>query len=315
VVSFAANPDLQLPWSSSERENTRFRRLLRNFLIIFLMLAVVIPFLPVKEISREEKEALPPQLARVILEKKELPKPPEPEKKPEEKPKEEPKPEEPKVAEKPVEKPEPKPQPVDLVKQAKATAAVSGLMAFQDDLADMRDSLNVDVPTSNLTQSNATEAKVERSLIAAKAKTASGGIQTAALSRDTGGAALSAKEDTKVEGPLTGVAEPQQGQVDSGEVAGGRSDESIRRLMDQNKGAIFAIYNRALRQDPTLQGKYVFELLIEPDGSISEAKLLSSELGDAELDRKILSRVRLIRFPAENVIKTRVNYSFDFLPY
>ncbi len=315
MVSFAANPDLQLPWSSSEQENTRFRVLLRNFLIAFLVLAVVIPFLPVKEISREEKEALPPQLARVLLEKQELPEPPKPEEKPKEEPKEEPKPVEPKVEEKPVEKPEPKPQPVDLVKKAKETAAVSGLMAFQDDLADMRDSLNVDVPTSNLTQSNATEAKVERSLIAAKAKAGSGGIQTAALSRDTGGAALSAKEDTKVAGPLNGIAEPQEGQNDSGSVAGGRSDESIRRLMDQNKGAIFAIYNRALRQDPTLEGKYVFELLIEPDGTISEAKLLSSELGDAALDRKILSRVRLIRFPAENVIKTRVNYSFDFLPY
>ena len=56
-------------------------------------------------------------------------------------------------------------------------------------------------------------------------------------------------------------------------------------------------------------------MLIQPDGSITEIKLLSSELNNPALERKILSRVKLIRFPAANVIKTRVNYSFDFLPY
>jgi protein TonB len=85
--------------------------------------------------------------------------------------------------------------------------------------------------------------------------------------------------------------------------------------MDRNKGAIFAIYNRALRKDPFLEGKLVFEMVIDASGSVADIKLLSSELSDDDLTRKILSRIRLIRFEAKNVVTTRVNYSFDFLPY
>ena len=85
--------------------------------------------------------------------------------------------------------------------------------------------------------------------------------------------------------------------------------------MDKNKGAIFAIYNRALRKDPTLEGKFVFEMLIEPNGAISEVKLISSDLNNKALERRILARIKLIRFPAASVIKTRLNYSFDFLPF
>ncbi len=306
-------PDLILPWASTEQEDSRFRKILRNSLLVFVALAITIPLLPVPEITREQKETIPPQLARVLLEKQELPKP-EPVK-PKPKPKEKKKIEKKKEIVKPKPKPKPKPQPVDLVKQAKETAAVSGVLAFQDDLADMRDSVDVDsLSKKNLSRGEAEAAKVERSIITSKAKSTSGGIQTAALSRDTGGSALSGKETTKVNSPIDQLSK-KRGANSGSAAAGGRSDEAIRRIMDKNKGAIFAIYNRALRKDPTLQGKYVFEMLIEPNGSISDVKLLSSDLSNDALVRKILSRIKLIRFPAEQVIKTRVNYSFDFLPY
>lgn len=304
-------PDSVLPWSSSEQEDIYFRRLLRNCLIAFAVVAIVIPFLPVPEITREQKETLPPQLARVILEKKELPKPVPVKPKP--KPKEEKKPEVKKEV--PKEKPKPEPKPVDQVQKAKEKAAISGVLAFQDDLAEMRDSVDVeDLASQNLDRGETQAAKSERSIITSKAKSSSGGIQTAALSRDTGGAALSGKEDTQVTSDFDKLAK-KQGSSAGSAASGGRSDQAVRRVMDKNKGAIFAIYNRALRKDPTLQGKFVFELLIEPDGTISEAKVISSDLNNPDLERKIISRVRLIRFPTSNVIKTRVNYSFDFLPY
>ncbi|MEH6909764.1 MAG: AgmX/PglI C-terminal domain-containing protein [Oceanicoccus sp.] len=312
MAIIASGPDLILPWASSNQEDSRFRKLLRNGLVVFAIIAIAIPFLPVAEITREEAEKLPPQLARVILEKKELPKPEPVKPKPKPKKKDPPKK---KPEAKPKPKPEPKPQQVDLVMQAKEQASVSGLLAFQDDLEDMRDSVDMDsLSKTNLSRGEAEAAKTDRSIITSRARASSGGIQTAALSRDTGGSALSGKETTTVSSPIDQQA-TRKGTSTASAKAGGRSDESIRRIMDKNKGAIFAIYNRALRKDPTLQGKFVFELLVEPNGSISEARLISSDLGDDALDRKILSRVRLIRFPAENVIKTRVNYSFDFLPY
>lgn len=309
-------PELRLPWESSAEEDRRFRKILLSAFAAFVILCVAVPLLPVQDLTREEKEAVPPHLARVILEKKELPKPPPVPVKPKPKPKPvEKKAEKPKPVEKPKVKPKEKPKPVDTLVQARKAAAVSGVLAFQDDLQEMRDT--VDVNALNQTQTSrgeASAAKVERSIITSGARADSGGIQTAAVSADTGGPALSGRETTTVESAIAKTARKQTSQSQSAQL-GGRSDESIRRIMDNNKGAIFAIYNRALRKDPLLEGKLVFEMIIDANGSIEDLKLLSSELADEELTRKILSRIRLIRFEAKNVVTTRVNYSFDFLPY
>jgi protein TonB len=307
--------DLLLPWASSARDDVRYRKILRNMLSAFAAFALVMPWLPVEELSREKQEAVPPHLARVILEKKELPKTipipvkPKPvEKKPEEE-KEEAKPEP-----KPVEEPAPKIEVPDKLEKAREQAAVSGVLAFQDSLADMRDSMDVSsLDKSGMSSGQASAEKVQRQILSAAAKTGSGGIETASLSRDTGGPALSGRETTRVVSTLAGgTAEDVAGSSAS---LGGRSDESIRRVMDKNKGGIFAVYNRALRKNPTLSGKLVFEMKIDPSGAISELTLLSSALDDDALTKKILSRIRMIRFEPERVITTTVNYSFDFLPY
>ncbi len=313
MASVAYSQEFQLAWSSSVQEDSRFRKILRFMIAGFVVIAIMVPLLPVPELTREQEEEIPPQLARVILEKQELVKPkPEPKPlqpklvKPETKPK-------PKPKSKPKEKP--KPKPVDLVKEAREKAAVAGVLAFQDDLMAMRDSIDVDNLTrSDLTRGAADSAKMERSLITSNVTKGSGGIQTANLSRDTGGVALSGRETTTIESPIAGGGGSSARSTKSA-TAGGRSDESIRRVMDANKGGIFAIYNRALRMDPTLQGRLVFEMVIEPSGTVSSIKLLSSELDDRSLENKLLARIQMIRFKTGEVLKTRVNYSFDFLPF
>ena len=281
----------------------------------------MIPLIHVPEPDREELEKLPPQLARVVIEKKELPKPPPPpkpkeEKKPEEK-KPEPEKEKPKPKEKPPEK-KPEPEPVKL-KKAVEKAKKSGVLQFQDDLMAMRDALDVSdvkATNTNLTRATGEAAQVQRSVITSGAKSKSGGINTAALSRNTGGAALSGRENTVVESKLEDVsaaAEKQRTAATRDKAF--RSDQDIRRQMDAAKGRIFSVYNRALRSNPTLEGKVVFKLVIEPDGSVSDAQVVSSELGDPKLERKLLAAVRFINFGSADVLKTTLNYSFDFLPY
>ena len=44
------------------------------------------------------------------------------------------------------------------------------------------------------------------------------------------------------------------------------------------KGALDAIYNRALREDPTLQGKVVFEIKGGPTGEVLSCKVVFSDL-------------------------------------
>ncbi len=311
MSTFFVGPDLALPWSASESDDNRFFKVLGVGLVVFFIFSVLIPLLPVKEISRAEQEALPPQLARVIMEKKELPpvEKPKPKEKEPEKPKEEKPEEKPKPEAKP---PEPEPEAIE---KAKQQAQVSGVLAFQDDLLEMRESLDLDsLGPAPVTDTIATAAKVERSIITGKAKAGSGGIATAALSTSTGGAALSGRETSRVQDEAA-IEVAEQKARDATVKVPGRSDEAVRRIMDRNKGAIFSIYNRALRKDPTLEGRFVFEMLIAPSGAITNIKLISSELGDEALNRKILSRVKLINFGADKVTATTVNYSFDFVPY
>ncbi len=311
--------ELQLPWESSQLEDQRFKSILRNFLLALLACSIVMPLLPVPEIERQAQEALPPQLAKIVLEKKELPKPPPVVKQPEpEKVIEKPEPVKDKVVEpkpRPVAKVEPK--PARKIEKAREKAAVSGLLQFQDDLADMRDQMDLArLGSAGLSRGEATAATFDRSVITSRTGKTSGGIKTATLSRETGGVALSGRKTTRVESDLaTATATAAKSSGARAGLKPGRSDEEIRKVMDRNKGAIFSIYNRALRKDPLLVGKMTVQMVIEPSGQVSGVKLLGSELGDPTLEQKLLARIRMIVFGAKSVMSTTLNYSFDFLPY
>ena len=206
----------------------------------------IIPWLPVPEADRQELEALPPALARIVLEKPE-PAPPPPPPKPEVKEEEKPVPEE--QPPEPLPEPEVVPEPEPTVADAREKAAVSGLLAFQDAFADMRDAVDMEAlqDTGAIQQGAGEAASIDRSIMTSKHGTRSAGVNVAALSRDTGGVALAGRETTKVEAPEQstgngGVQAPRQLDERS------RSIEEVRRIFDANKGAIFAIYNRALRQ-------------------------------------------------------------------
>lgn len=321
--------NLELPWSSSIDDDKRYNKILLVCIVVLLAVSVVVTVIKVPELARAEKEKLPPQLARVVLEKQELPppkpiEPPKPEeKKPEEKKPEEKKPEpvDAKPEPKPVEKPRQpsKLPPKEAVERAREQAE-SQVSQFKDDLAEMREMMQtsaIETAATTVTNSTGEAAQVDRAMITSGAKVASGGINTAAMSRDTGGVALSGRETTKVKsglaeaGKKTGAA--KAGNSDG---AGGaaRSEEEIRKIMEQHKGAIYSIYNRALRQNPALQGKMVVKIVIDPNGRIVEASLVSSELGDSALESKILQRIKLITFPASNVARTTITQTFDFLP-
>lgn len=319
-MALVYTPQLELPWTKTT-EDKRFWKVLLILLIPFFLTSVVVPIIDVPEPKREELEKLPPQLAKVVLKKKELPPPPPPppkkeEKKPEEKKPEEKKPE-PKKEEKKPEPKKPEPEPVKL-KKAVEQAKKSGVLQFADDLSSMRDALDVsDVKTEsqNMTRAKGEAASVDRNIVSSGAKAKSGGINTAALSRDTGGVALSGREDTVVESKLEEVGDAITAAREGPRESAYRSEKAVRQKMDAAKGRIFSIYNRALRKNPTLQGSVEFNITIEPDGSVSDASIVSSQLGDPDLERKLLAAIRLINFGASDVLKTKVNYSFDFLPY
>jgi len=93
-----------------------------------------------------------------------------------------------------------------------------------------------------------------------------------------------------------------------------RSIEEIKLVFERNKGAIYAIYNRALREDPSLQGKVVVKLTISPAGSVVDVRVESSELKTPELESKLLARIRQFDFGAKDVDQMVVTWPVDFLP-
>ncbi|MFV2091151.1 MAG: AgmX/PglI C-terminal domain-containing protein, partial [Pseudomonadales bacterium] len=302
-------PEFTLPWDVARPDIRKFRGWLTITLLLILVLGVVIPWLPVPEVDRQELEELPPQLARIMLEKPEpviTPPKPKPEVIEEVKP-------EPQVEEPPEPKVEPIPEPT--VADAQEKAAISGLLAFKDTFADMREAVDMDKlqDTGAIQQGSGEAASIDRSILTSKHGTRSAGVNVTALSRDTGGVALAGRETTKVDVPIGskgegGVSRPRE--LDPRQ----RSIEEIRRVFDSNKGAIFAIYNRALRQDPTLQGKVVLELVISPSGQVVDCKVVASEITDEAVVAKLVNRIRLFNFGKRDVGTTTINYPVHFLP-
>lgn len=310
---------LSLPWSVSAEDNRRFRKVLTIVMALTIALAIVIPMLPTIDKSADEEAQLPPRVAKLIFEKQAAPKPkpkPKPvEKKPEPKPvaKKKPLPKKkapPKVAKKPV--PKPKKPPVDALEQARKKASSAGLLALQDSLADLRDQSVDELKGSRrLNDSGSTAKKTERALITSKVGSGSAGINTSRMSRSTGSTQLVSRTATEVKSSIvkTSLKKKSKNALDAS-----RSHEDIQIVFDKNKSAIFNIYNRALRKDPTLQGKLVFELSIAPSGKVTSITLVSSELNDKQLERKLLARIKMINFGAKPVGSVTINYPIDFLP-
>jgi TonB family protein len=73
------------------------------------------------------------------------------------------------------------------------------------------------------------------------------------------------------------------------------------------------LYDRELKQRPSLHGKVTVEFVVTPPGGVSEVRLVSSGLGYPVLENEILSRIRGWRFPAKPGDSTRVTFPFDFV--
>jgi hypothetical protein len=94
-----------------------------------------------------------------------------------------------------------------------------------------------------------------------------------------------------------------------------RTDEEIQIVFDRYKAAFYRLYNRALRNDPTLKGQMVLRLTIEPDGSVSMCKLQSSDMKAPELAEQVVNITRTINFGAKDGVQAlTISYPIDFLP-
>jgi hypothetical protein len=330
-----------MPWASGGEEDQRFRKSLGIALLIAVVTGVVMQLvsLPAPEamqivevperlvqlIELEQRRAAPPP---PVIEEPE-PTPPEPEEQPPEP--------EPVLAEAaPTDAPkleepgEPAPAAPVAEEPPRARAQSAGILAFRESFSDIAGRKPAPRLGAQARIGNTGEGDVgppERAMVTSLAPGSSGGINLAAFSRDLGGdgggggGAMAGVAVTRVASTIgggpggngpggNGAGDRRSG----GGALAGRTDEEIQIVFDRYKAALYRLYNRELRNDPTLRGQMVLRLTIEPDGSVSMCALQSSDMNAPALASQVVERVKTFAFGAKDVPAITILYPIDFLP-
>jgi membrane protein involved in colicin uptake len=99
---------------------------------------------------------------------------------------------------------------------------------------------------------------------------------------------------------------------DDNESSGSLAKDSYKAVVDKNKGKLKAIYDRSLETDPALGGKFVFEITIAKDGSVSQVTIASLPDGGQALATALAAEIHKWKFaPASDV--TVITYPFVFV--
>ena len=306
-----------LAWAHDGEEDKRFRKSAAIALLLTLIFSVIVSQITLPPLIADNGAEIPQRVVRLLMEERPTPPPP---------PVEAPKPKVRELAEKkPVEKPvqvarvEPKAEPLA---PQEPEAKEQGILAFREKLAASND----DQVVGRLDQARIDNSdyngggRAQRSMLTTSAPGSSGGINLASISRGVGGGAgngggMAGVRVTRASSAIAAVGAPGGDRPVSGDSAtAGRTDEEIQIVFDRYKSALYRLYNKELRRDPTLKGQVILKLTIEPDGSVSLCELKSSDMNAPELTAQVVERVKGFDFGAKAVPAITIFYPIDFLP-
>ncbi|PUA26851.1 MAG: hypothetical protein B0W54_20700 [Cellvibrio sp. 79] len=311
---------LQLPWATSDSDQ-QFKKIVLGFLLLFFCIALPVSYVTLPELTRAEKEALPPQLARVVLEQKLIPPQPVVPPKIEEKPEVEKTPEKTNEEKntttpaetKPVTPDTSKTSKSDSTERARSVAKQSGILAMANELNELQ---NTDAITEN----------VRTTVTATKNEAATHNVSEVITASNQQGKVI---QQDDVVGQLqstdlqTREARTQTAATEKAVVAdnnlrqgkgGGRASSDISLVFNKNKASLHSIYERERRKNTSLKGKIVFQLTIEPNGKVSSVKILSSELNNPELENRIITRIKMFIFAPTSDGTITIDYPVEFIP-
>ncbi|MDH5230164.1 MAG: AgmX/PglI C-terminal domain-containing protein [Gammaproteobacteria bacterium] len=299
-------------WELFQDEETRFVRILKRVVLTFLVLGLIVPWLPVVKQDREKQAEVPPRVAKLLMQKRELP--PTPPKPKVQQAKQEPEKNQAKKAPQKKRatqtKPKPKAEPNKQAVREKVSKV--GLLALRDELTELQSLSKIDVVQSNK-QLKKVEAVKPKQVVIAKSNNltqGSGGIDTRKLTRAVGDSQLADRSLTQVDAPLVAGGDVL---TQGDETRRIRSEEDVRLVLHQAKARLQNLYERQLRKTPGIRGKVVFEIRILPSGKVSSVKILQSDLNTEDLERKFIMRLRSLDFGAEDVEPIIYTYPLDFL--
>jgi len=204
----------------------------------------------------------------------------------------------------------------------------AGILAFKEQFASLAQDEIAPRLGTNARYGAADEAgqSSSNSLLTTNTPGSSGGIDASSLSRNVGGGGgrggggggNGGIPGVKLVRATSSIAPTGGGddrpKAHSG-VGASRTDEEIQIVFDRYKSAFYRDYNRALRVNPTLQGKMVLRLTIEPDGAVSMCQLQSTDMDAPDLAVQVVNRVKTINFGAKDGVQAvTIVYPIDFLP-
>jgi hypothetical protein len=306
-----------MPWTTEAESEKRYRKALRVALLCFLFFGTLVVLWKLPKPVRPAVAVVPERLVSML--RKEPPRPePLSERRKEEKKAEK---EQEKAPEKAKED-QPKPTTAE-TRAARSKAENTGVLAFKETFKDLMEEtpaarLGAEARLSNQPAAAAGQARASRSLVAMPSTGggSSGGISNAAVSRNIGsgnGNRIGGVGFTRVESSVAGLAEESR-PLSSGP-GPARTDEEIQIVFDKYKATLYRMYNAELRKNPTLRGKILLRITIEPAGEVCACTVQSNDLASPELVAQIVERVKKFNFgPKEKVARTTILYPIDFLP-
>lgn len=320
--------DAQLPWSVQPADEKRFRRILATLVFLMVSSSILVSQIRLPKVKGLFTEEFPIQTQELKLEEKKvipLPIKTKPVKGARA---------ENKSTVKPAQKVQKgqaltqiKPQRVSKTtveqKNANKIAAQQQINTFSDLLSDMNDPsvtpAHVSTLRSNLNEKvdNTSAGRSERINTRAFSGHSDGNATAASIKKADvtpqvlSNNALIQASKRQIHPTQTNTKAPSKSKPPATQ----RSRESIQAVFDQNKGAIYAIYNRALRSNPDLQGKVVFRLQINAQGQVTECRIVSSELKDVVLTQKLITRIKRFDFGViAGAQPWSDNFFLDFIP-
>jgi hypothetical protein len=313
-VSGLHSRPLVMPWTWGGEDDRRFQKSLLSTLVACFLLALIVSLIRLPLVQPPEETA-PDQVLHITM--AQLPRPP-------------PRPVPPpprREVQKPIEKPTPqlasKPatqEPVKPAVEAPVEPKPAGLMVFKQQLSALAASQISPAlgAQASINNANSSVGRPERAMLTTSAPGSSGGINLAAVSRGLGpggGSERNAIRGGTLTQASSGIGSAAAGSRPvSGGPGPGRTDEEIQIVFDRHKAQLYRLYNLELRRDPTLQGKMILRLTIEPDGSVSLCQLHGSNMNAPDLAAQVVERVKAFNFGAKVVPPVTIIYPIDFLP-
>lgn len=307
-----AYENLALSWSPERKDEQNIRIITIIVLIVVLVIGFIFSNIEVPKDERKARAAVPERIAQFVMQK-EKPKPKPKIIKPKPKPKLKIK----KIPKKKIEQQKPL---TKVQKKARKKAENTGLLALGNELSDLMDTSEISAMVggkiSKKSSGSTKTASANKQLLMAGVGKGSGGVSSGQYVTGISKTKLTKRQLTQVRQSLTASASSSKNKSRKlrSKNSGVRAEEDITIVFDQNKSKLYSVYSRARRKNPDLKGKIVLEITIQPSGKVTSVRIISSELNDPKLERRLVSRIKLFNFGAKKVEPIKVTYPIEFLP-